>query len=411
MAEITLDVPKLKPRQKDIFKAWLNPDNKYITVSCGRQVGKTQTACTIALYTALFGMPDNPNPSVTIGIFLPTYKQTVILFKRIDSWVGNKIKGLRKNISTKEFFFPNGSIIRFHTADNDNMRGFTYDYVIVDEACSVKSEIWEAGIEPTVSVAQSQGYGKVLLTSTPKEKNWFYNHFMDVTPGYQSIKFTSYEAGIHSKALIDDKRRKMNPSLFRNEYLAEFQEGSAGMFDLTRADFINTESIIDKKAVVAAIDWGGRNDFTVLSMINKNKEVFAVHSFIHTDYSVVYTKITELLRAAGSPVCWSEKNGVGEHATSALKKLYPRVKEWNTSNKSKTEMALKLSEDILTDKKAEKIKLPDDAELKLQFENFAYVYEYGKFKFVSMKSEIHDDIVMSIAIANMNFKIYKSVLI
>ena len=406
MAEKVLKM-SLTDRQKDIYNAWLNPANKYITVSCGRQVGKSQVACVIAIRTALQGLPDNPNSYCTIGIFLPTYKQTAILYKRIISLLGTSIKGLKANSSNKEISFPNGSLIRFHTADNDNMRGQTYDYVIVDEACMVKGEIWEAGIEPTISIAQTFGWGKVLLTSTPKEKNWFYNHFIDDKEGYASIKFTSYESGLHNKSVLDDKRRKMSAAIFKNEYLAEFQDGSAGMFDITRATFINTDEVQDRKAVVAAVDWGGRNDYTILTLINKNREVFGIHSFIQMDYSEVYKQITEILRNAGSPVCYSEKNGVGEHATSSLKKLYPRTKEWNTSQRSKTEMLLALSESIISPKDKERLKLPNDEELKLQFENFAYVFQQGQFKFTNLKAGVHDDIVMSIAIANINFKTYK----
>ena len=406
MAEKVLKL-NLTDKQKDIYHAWLNPVNKYITVSCGRQVGKSQVACVIAIRTALQGLPDNPNSYCTIGIFLPTYKQTAILYKRIISLLGNSVKGMKANASNKEITFPNGSIIRFHTADNDNMRGQTYDYIIVDEACMVKGEIWEAGIEPTVSIAQTFGWGKVLLTSTPKEKNWFYNHFIDTQKGYTAIKFTSYESGLHKKEVLDDKRRKMSAAIFKNEYLAEFQDGSAGMFDITRATFIDTDEVVDKKAVVAAIDWGGRNDYTILTLINKNREVFAIHSFIQMDYADVYREITAILKSKGNPVCYSEKNGVGEHATSAMKRLYPRTREWTTSQRSKTEIMLALSESIISPKNLDRLKLPNDEELKLQFENFAYVFQQGQFKFVNLKAGVHDDIVMSIAIANFNFKTYK----
>lgn len=411
MAEKTIKLRPLNNKQRGIVEEWLKPSTEFLTVSCGRQVGKTETACVIAIITAL--NPLSGFKSCQFGIFLPTYKQCKVLFNRIKSLVGNQIQGLQVNKTEMTFAFPNGSMIRLHTAINDSMRGFTYDYIAIDEACMVDGEIWEAGIEPTISVAQSLGHGKVILTSTPKEKNWFYNFFMSKEEGHVSITFTSYDSPLHKKHILDRKRLRMNEALFRNEYLAEFQDGSAGMFDLNRATLTEQSKVTDTKAVVAGLDWGGKNDFTVLTLMNKQKQLIAIYRWVHIEYVDMYHQIVEALNSHNKPVCWSEKNGVGEHATAALKRLYKGglVKPWTTSAKSKAEILMKLSDDILTDKAVDRTKLLNDEDLVKEFENYAYKFVGGQFRFVGLRPDIHDDIVMSLAICNYNFKIYKSVVV
>ena len=49
------------------------------------------------------------------------------------------------NYSTYEIHFFNGSIIYFRSADNyDSLRGYTFDYMIADEAAYLKEQGWRS---------------------------------------------------------------------------------------------------------------------------------------------------------------------------------------------------------------------------------------------------------------------------
>lgn len=154
-----LQLPKLLERQRDILYAWNDTSINFITVSCGRQVGKTQTATQIAIKTLV--EPLYGQRVVKIGFFLPTYKQARMVFKRVRDLISGA-KGFTFNKTELRVSYTGerdgkkvSGFIEFWTSENDNCRGNTYDYVFVDEACFVKGEIWFEAILATASVALS----------------------------------------------------------------------------------------------------------------------------------------------------------------------------------------------------------------------------------------------------------------
>lgn len=399
-----LKLHKLKDRQRDILNAWNDKSINFITVCCGRQVGKTQTAVQIAIKTLV--EPLYEQSMVKIGFFLPTYKQARMVFKRVKTLLGNN-QGFTFNktelrVTYKGLFKdkPINSFIEFWTSENDNCRGNTYDYLFVDEACFVKSDIWFEAILATGSVALSAKKGKVLLTSTPKEKNWFYDYFMDKKEGYKSIKFTSYESGLQSEEFLDDLKRKTPKPIFDNEYMAEFVDGVQSLFDTAQLKYSN--NITDKKGVVAGVDWGMDNDYTVLSILNANKEVCHIRRWRKLPWNQLVEEIAADLRAFGLPLTYAEKNGIGNMPTGELTRLYGSVRPVNTTAQLKTDMILKLSKDLLDDKKP--LILPDIDYVRKEFANYGISYVNGNAKFGNISNNVNDDCVMSIAIANHNFK-------
>jgi len=402
-------INKFTEKQKSIYQDWLNPSIKYLILSCGRQVGKSYFAVAVAIKTAL-----NPTllgkkgKSCKIGFFMPYNDGAKMQFETALEFVQNQLSGVTANSTNRTIKFANGSILRFFGAEKQTaIRGKTFDYVIVDEACFVRDEVWQAGITPTISRAMAQGFGKVLLASTPKEKNWFYDYFNRNDPDFKSIKFTSYESGLPGDSITEVNRQKqlLPKAIFENEYMAEFIEGSRGMFELSRISFINPDTIKDRKGTVAAVDWGMDNDYTVLSILNANKEVILLRRWRKVEWHSLISEINALLRANGNPMVYAEKNGIGNMPSKELKRLYGATYEWTTTAANKTEILMKLSKDLHTDVKAEKISLPDLDFLKEEFENFGFTYvNGGNMKFGNMKAEVHDDTVMSIAIANANFK-------
>lgn len=408
-----INVPKLTPRQIDIFKAWKDKSITYLTVSCGRQVGKTQVAVQLAIDTLI--NPLYGQSLVRIGFFLPTYKQARMVFKRTSGLIG-KIKGFTFNKSELRISFsginyltnkPMTGFIEFWTSENDNCRGNTYEYLFVDEACFIKSEIWSEAILSTALVALSARTGKVLLTSTPKEKNWFYDYFMDTNPRYKSIRFTSYESGLHSQEVLDDIKRKTPAPIFNNEYMAEFVDGLQSLFKTNELKFASLNAVTDKLASIAGIDWGIDNDYTVLVMLNTNKEVCYVNRWRRMPWNELISEILTALRAYGNPLVYAEKNGIGNMPTDELKRQYGAVRPVNTTMQLKTDMILKMAKDLLEDGIGanKKLILPDVDYVKAEFANYGISYvNNGNPKFGNMNSSTNDDTVMATAIANYHFR-------
>lgn len=392
----------LTPPQMGILRKWEDPSIQYLVVSCGRQVGKSHTAIVIAARTAL--QPPSKK-AAHIGYFMPYINGAKIQYRRLFNMLAGKIVGMVSNDTNRQLTFLNGSTITFFGADNPTaIRGNTFDYIIVDEACFVDGNTWSEAILATVSIAISKGHGKILLCSTPKEKNWFYDYFMTKKHNYHSIKFTSAESGLHSEEALEEIRSKTPAAIFQNEYEAEFQDGSRGIFELTRSLFAQ-QTVPEKdfvKGTVAAVDWGMENDYTVLSIISGSRQVIHVARWRKIPWFEVIANIVSTLNRFGRPLVYAETNGIGSMPTQALRAAFGSTNDWVTTQESKASAIMKLAEDLISPKT--RLILPDIDWVKEEFENFGFEYANGKIKFGNMKHDIHDDSVMSIAIANYNWR-------
>ena len=368
---------------------------QYVVVCTGRQVGKS----TIALIAALKWTFEHKNYSV--GIYLPVYKQCRNLFKRIQKALASLIDdGLAEvNKSELTITLNNGSTIMFLTSENDNMRSFTFDAIVVDEACFVKEDIWEGGIQPTIAASLSKkdeeglvgNRGKVLLTSTPKSKNWFYSFVKDEDDRTFVIRFTSEEGGIISKEYLDRVRKKIPEAIFKNEYEGEFLDSGNGLFK-----YLNCiKDIEDKNGHIAGLDVGGKNDYMSLTIMNKQGNVIFQDRWRHQEYEVLLNTVASTLKKYNNPLCYIETNGVGQVPFEILRKKYGKVKEWITTNKTKNEIITQLMVDFNT----QDLTILDIDYVKDELDNFTCEWKNGKPVYNGANG-FHDDSVMSLAICN-----------
>jgi len=126
------------------------------------------------------------DPKCKIGWVSPIYKQVKKVYDEIEQSLISS--GLFSDHNKTELYLKtiNGSSIQFFSAERyDNIRGFTFDYLICDEFAFMDEQAWTEVLRATVIVRGK----KVLLISTPKGKNHFYRMFqLDGTnPQYKSL--------------------------------------------------------------------------------------------------------------------------------------------------------------------------------------------------------------------------------
>lgn len=398
----------LTKRQKEIYEACkLTSPYKKVFVCTGRQVGKTHLLIQCSLdYTV-------NNADYKVGFFMPSWKQCRKVFAQIKrGFRGNFAKF---NNSSLIISFNNGSQIQFFTAENDNCRGFTHDAIVIDEACFVKDEIYQAAIIPTVlKKMSSTTTSKILCFSTPKNKNWFYKELQNKSPDKAIFKFTSEEGGLIAPQLLAEQKRDLPPHVYSNEYLGEFFDSGLGIFQYKPClkPTIKNES---KSIKFAAVDWGVEDDYTVLSIMNNVGELIYCQRIASKTLSVQVKKIAEICSTYKVQNIFSEKNGIGIMPTEELKaacqqqKTYrPSVIEWVTTSSTKTDAINRLISDFQNNLLTIPTENPDvDVEQLLhELDNFALKYDKknGKMKFEG-ENGAHDDFVMSLAIVN--FKVAK----
>jgi len=152
----------------------------------------------------------------------------------------------------------NGSRIKLYSWDSiDNMLGKKYHKVYGDEVAVAKNfrKAWDDVIEPTLL----DYHGEAWLTSMPRGKGHF-KKLIDESKSkddWQDFHFTSYdnESIPNVKEDLDKKRKDISPSVFAQQYLAEFTDLQGRVY----TEFNRDDAI--KDIPFTPVTWGFSVDF------------------------------------------------------------------------------------------------------------------------------------------------------
>lgn len=267
-------------------------DGVPITIFCGgRQTGKTLTGCAaIGLVTIVLGH----NIMGKGWVLTPTIdqtKQAKISFERVMGWKING--GLIKRFLAHEnaYILDYGTReyrVEFKTASEpDNLRGGVVDWIHLDEAAFLKSDVWEI-IQPCVLASG----GPIWMTSTPNGFNWFYDLYAKARDGEPSIKAvhapTSSNPALPPKILIrmmegySDERR-------RAEFEAEFTSSSGLVYPMFKQEFIKEPPKGWVSQIVAGIDPGANDPFAYLWVARNGEECWVVDEYFSSERRTLQT--------------------------------------------------------------------------------------------------------------------------
>lgn len=377
-----------------IHNAINNEPYKYYPLNIGRQFGKSLLGVNQALQW-LFNQD-----KVRIGWVSPIFRQCKKVFNDIDVAFGNNQQVWKEKNKTDLIFKSHkDSTLQFFSSENyDTIRGETFDYLIMDEAAWQSEQAWTEVLRATVLVRGR----KVLFLSTPKGRNWFYNlHSLDGTnPAYKSFTMTSYDNPLITPSEIDDARLTLPDNVFRQEYLAEFIDGGAGVFkELT---INNAPSGAER--YYAGIDLGRADDYTVLTILNDRGQMVHCERWRHTTWQNIINQLVPILNK-WSAFAEIELNSIGDAIYEQIKPLYRNIQPFVTTSKSKQDIIESLQVAI---QNKEFTCLEIDW-LRKEFELFTFEYN-AKTRNVKYSAPpgFHDDGVMSCAIAYHAFKNMKS---
>lgn len=356
--------------------------HKYYVLNIGRQWGKTMLAMN-QMYYWLFN-----DPGCKCAWVAPIYKQSKKVFdEMVQAFAGMGI--IETNASDLVIRVGKSSLQFFSSERYDNIRGFTFDYLVCDEFAFMDEQAWTEVLRATVLVKGK----KVLLISTPNGRNHFWNiyNLESVNPQYKSFTQTSYD-GLAKASEIDDARHTLPDHVFRQEYLAEFVDGGTSPF------ITWTEAQGDRSGrLYAGIDLGRADDYTVITILNEKGNMVYCERWRQQSWEAIVASLGRVLNEY-RPQTYVEVNSVGDAIYEQLGKVYNKqnLQPWVTSAKSKQDIIEQL---IVANQHKEGTILPIDW-LKKEYEIFTYEYN-PKTKNVryAAPSGFHDDGVMSHAIA------------
>lgn len=354
---------------------------KYYVLNIGRQFGKTMLAMNQCYYWG-FNVPNSK-----IAWVSPIYKQCKKVFdEMVLAFADTSL--IKSNASELVITLSNGSTIQFFSAERyDNIRGFTFDYLVCDEFAFMAEQAWSEVLRATVLVKGK----KVLLISTPKGKNHFYNLFnLDgVNSQYKSFKMTSYD-GLASKDEIDGAMFTLPENVFKQEYLAEFVDSGSGVF--TNIEIKDPDY---SEYYYAGIDLGRADDYTVLTILNENGQMCYCERWRHDTWDNIINSIVRILKKFDARTM-IEVNSIGDAIYEQIERKYNNIEPFYTTSKSKQDIIESLQ--VAVQNKNFSIK--DIDWLRKEFDMFTYEYSH-KSRSIKYSAPLgfHDDGVMSCAIA------------
>ena len=146
--------------QKKVIDGFADSKHKFAIVACGRQFGKSLLAQNMMLYWLL------QNPNQKGSWMAPVYNQCKKIFNELTNAAHQIITKQNKADLTIEFI--NGSTLQFLSTDNpSSIRGFSFNYMVIDEAAFIKEDAVNEAVLPTLTALGK----KCLIISTPKSKN------------------------------------------------------------------------------------------------------------------------------------------------------------------------------------------------------------------------------------------------
>jgi hypothetical protein len=383
------------PKQREIINNILSSQSKFHVASIGRQFGKSLAAENIVLYWAINHRP------VKILWVAPVYSQTSKVHKELVNAIVNTGIIESNNYSDNELKLKTGSTIYFRSAERyDNIRSWTYDYAVLDEAAFIREEAWNEAIRPTLAVRGK----KVIFISTPKGKNWFHNLYQlgqsEDYENYKSYTGSSYDTPYISKEELEDAKKTLPADVFRQEYMAEFIDGGGEVFkEIHRRYYVGTDWWKPEGKVYCGVDLGKQEDYTVATFVDEKGNVVYVYRDNQKEWNTMVKAIVELIRKFNATTM-IEVNSIGDVIFEQIKNQWQDTHPFVTNNKSKNEII----EGLILDFNNYDVMIPSkDIFEPLTRELEVFTYDYSP-KTRTLKyghpNGFHDDTVMSLAIAN-----------
>jgi len=319
MAELNVE---LHQAQLEIF----NSPARFKVVSAGRRFGKSRLAAWILLIKAL------QSDSKDVFYIGPTFQQAKDIMWDMLKEVGD---GLIADVyvNTARITLTNGRKIHLKGSDRpDSLRGVGLAYVVMDEYASMRPEVWEQIIRPTLADVK----GGALFIGTPAGKNHFYDLYMDAekddTGEWESFSYNSTDNPYIPEEEIEAARRSMSSMAFRQEFEASFETFTGGIF---KEEWLLTGPEPEQGNYVIAVDPAGfeasekerglkssKLDETAIAVVKIDRDKWWVKDILHGRWSIRETA-TKILKTASI----NEATTVGIETGSLKNAIMPYLED------------------------------------------------------------------------------------
>lgn len=393
---------ELHNKQKRIAASIISSNAKYYTINASRQAGKSFLLKELLRYYSF-----NTSNSTLLYI-TPTYSLGGTFFREFKDSL--KDIPVVKEVDKSKLILRliNDTKIIFKSAERyENIRGFSPDYLFLDEFAFFKEGAW-AAIKPLIGAKRDS---KVIIASTPNGKELFYEMIKlgeSDNDRYKSYFMHYTDNPRYDLEEVKDAKKVLPEDVYLTEYEAKFIDGNGTIFKDLETNLVldSWQKPVTGEKYFAGIDVG-KSDSTVLTIINSKGEVVYIKGVKDKAYDKIINELTPALNSY-NPVTLVETNGVGDVFFDYLKKSYPRIESWTNNNNNK----VNIIEGLVADLSYKRLKLPNKAlcsQLENELNTFIIYYTPKTRKITyAARTGFNDDYVMSLAIANKCYSDYNN---
>jgi hypothetical protein len=211
-------------------KKVLLTEKRRTILNCSRQAGKSTVASFKAVNKAL-----NREGAVVL-LVSPTLRQSSELFRKTSEWFRRmSVKPEMPEDNKLSCTLENGSRIISLPGTEGNIRAYTADLIIEDEASRVDDDLFQA-VRPMLAVSK----GELVLMSTPfGKRGHFYDMWERGGEEWERIEVPATEVDRITPEFLASERRESGEWWFQQEYMCKFQDaiGSLFSFDVIQNAF------------------------------------------------------------------------------------------------------------------------------------------------------------------------------
>lgn len=193
-----------------------------ILLNCSRQSGKSTTAATMGVWTALY------EPGALVLLLSPTLRQSGELFRKALAVYRDAGRPVPPDSETAlTLSLENGSRIVSLPGKEGTIRGYSgVRLLVIDEAAWVPNDLY-VSVRPMLAVSQ----GRLIALSTPHgNRGWWYEAWERGGPDWERYRVPAEDCHRISPAFLEEERRTLGEWWFGQEYQCSFLDALSGAF-------------------------------------------------------------------------------------------------------------------------------------------------------------------------------------
>jgi len=284
----------------------LSPGIRRGLLNCTRQWGKSTVIAIKAVHHAF------TQPNRLVVVCSPSMRQSREFCR--------KVLGFLQQLGVNSLDLPNRSRIVGLPANENTIRGFSaVTLLLIDEAARVSDGLYAAA-KPALATTN----GEMWLLSTPHgARGFFHREWMDALSTWERVCVTAAECPRIVPEFLDEERRSLGESRFRQEYCCEFLEDGRAAFptawiDTAFAPWLRASEWRVGAEFSVCVDLGQMSDPTAIAIIERWDE----------PTGELNRATWEQTRRRRYAVRWLERLPLGTSYVDVVDHIFSLVRQW-----------------------------------------------------------------------------------